>query len=92
MGMGFTYGQAVKPEKSTFTLNIPLGIGVKYKLKPRVNMGMDWKFHFTLSDQLDGIVDPYGIKGSMLKNKDTYSMLMFYISYDLMPKYRKCNN
>ena len=55
-------------------------------------MGVDWSVHFSLDDKLDGIVDPYGIKGSFLKNKDSYTMLMFYISYDIMPKYRKCNN
>ncbi len=92
MGLGMTYGQGVKPEGSVFTLNIPFGIGVKYKLKPRVNVGVDWSVHFSLDDKLDGIVDPYGIKGSFLKNKDSYTMLMFYISYDIMPKYRKCNN
>ena len=92
LGLGMTYAQGVKPEGSTFTLNIPIGIGVKYKIKPRVNVGVDWAVHFSFSDHLDGIVDPYGIKGSFLKNKDSYSMLMFYISYDIMPRYRKCNN
>ena len=73
-------------------LNIPLGIGVKYKFAPRWNAGVDWAVRFTTSDKLDNIDDPYRIPSSGMKNKDTYSMLMFYISYDLCPKYRKCNN
>lgn len=92
LGLGTTYAKGVEPEGSAFTLNIPMGFGVKYKLKPRVNVGLDWTIHFSMSDKLDGIVEPYGITGSMLKNKDSYSMLMLFISYDIMPKYRKCNN
>lgn len=86
VGLGFTYGA------DTFTMNIPFGAGVRYKLRERVNVGLDWTMRFTLSDELDGIADPYNIKGGMLKNKDSYSFTMLYISYDLFPKYRKCNN
>lgn len=77
---------------NVFTANIPLGFGVKYKLKERWNVGMDWSMRFSFSDELDGIPDPYSIQGGMLKNKDSYGLTMFYISYDLCPKYRKCNN
>lgn len=86
LGLGFTYGN------KKFTMNIPIGFGVKYKLKDRVNIGIDWTMHFSMSDELDGISDPYSIESGFLKNKDSYSFTMFYISYDLCPKYRKCNN
>lgn len=86
MGLGFTYCD------NALTMNIPIGAGIKYKLKPRWNIGLDWSMRFTMSDKLDGIEDPYRIKSGFLKNKDSYSMTMFYISYDLCPKYRKCNN
>ncbi|MBP5376079.1 MAG: outer membrane beta-barrel protein [Bacteroidaceae bacterium] len=86
MGMGFTYCN------KALTLNIPVGFGVKYKLKPRLNVGLDWSMRFSLSDKLDGIEDPYKIKSGTLKNKDSYSWTMVYISYDLCPKYRKCAN
>lgn len=72
-------------------MNIPVGAGIKYKVKPRWNVGIDWTMRFSMSDKLDGIEDPYRIKSGFLKNKDSYSMTMFYISYDLCPKYRKCN-
>ncbi len=85
-GLGATIGDDV------FTMNIPLGVGVKYKLRERLNVGIDWTMRFSLSDELDGISDPYSIKGGMLKNKDSYSFTMMYISYDLFPKLRKCNN
>jgi len=86
MGLGFTYCN------KTLTMNIPVGFGVKYKLKPRWNVGIDWTMRFSMSDKLDGIEDPYRIESGFLKNKDSYSWTMVYISYDLCPKYRKCNN
>lgn len=86
MGLGFTYGG------NALTMNIPIGIGVKYKLMERVNVGADWTMRFSMSDKLDGISDPYKIESGFLKNKDSYSWTMVYLSYDLFPKYRKCNN
>lgn len=85
-GLGFTYGN------KALTMNIPLGFGVKYKIKPRLNVGIDWTVRFTMGDKLDGIEDPYRVKSGMLKNKDSYSWTMIFLSYDLCPKYRKCNN
>lgn len=86
LGFGFTYGN------EAFTANLPLGFGVKYKLKERLNVGFDWAVHFSMSDELDGITDPYKMKSGFLKNKDSYITTMVYVSYDLCPKYRKCNN
>lgn len=84
MGIGGTYCA------DTFTLNIPVGFGIKYKLKERWNVGFDWTMRFTLSDKLDGIEDPYTIKSGFLKNKDCYCLTTFYVAYDLCPKLRKC--
>lgn len=89
VGLGFTYASA---SESVFTMNVPIGAGVKYKMAERVNIGIEWTMRFSFSDKLDGISDPYGIKGTFLKNKDSYSFTMFYISYDIMPRLRKCNN
>ncbi len=86
LGMGFTYGN------DALTMNIPIGFGIKYKLKERLNVGVDWTMRFSMSDKLDGIENPYKIQSGFLKNKDSYSLTMVYISYDLFPKYRKCNN
>ena len=75
-----------------FAFNFPIGVGVKYKFAPRWNCGIDWTMHFTTTDKMDGIKDPYRIKSGTMKNKDSYSMLHLYVAYDLCPKYRKCNN
>lgn len=87
MGIGLTYGAAGK----AFTANIPLGVGLKYKVAPRLNLGLDWLVHFSLSDKLDGLEAPLGIKSEMFRNKDVYSALTFTLTYDLNPKCPTCN-
>lgn len=95
-GLGFTL--ALGGGNTNFSLNAPVGAGVKYKVKPRVNIGAEWTVRFTTSDRLDvtntspQLDAPYAIHSVGLKNKDCYSFLMFYVTYDLCPKYRKCNN
>lgn len=79
-------------------MNIPVGLGVKYKLKPRINIGFEWTMRFSTTDKLDAtsegtqLNDPYGVESGFLKNKDCYSFAMFFITYDMFPKLRKCNN
>jgi len=96
-GLGITVGMG-GGAGACAGMNIPLGIGVKYKVKPRVNLGFEWTMRFSTTDKLDAtpegtqLKDPYGIKSGMFKNKDTYSFAMFFITYDMFPKYRKCNN
>ena len=96
-GLGLTIGMG-GGTSACAGLNIPVGIGVKYKLKPRVNLGFEWTMRFSTTDRLDAtpsgtqLNDPYGVKSAMFKNKDSYSFAMFFITYDMFPKYRKCNN
>lgn len=89
-GLGGTF---VKGEgKNVFAANVPLGIGAKYKVGERLNIGIDWTIHFSLSDELDGVRDPYGVKSSgIFKNTDCYSMLQVSITYSFLAKCRTCN-
>ena len=90
-GLGATY--VTGGGNNVFTANLPLGLGVKYKLAPRLNLGVEWAMHFSLSDKLDGTVDPYGIKSSgLFKNTDCYSALQVSLTYSLMAKCRTCHN
>ena len=96
-GVGATF--APEPLESVFTPNLSLGAGVKYKLMPRLNLGCELSFRMTFSDKLDItsenapiLEDPYGIKSSGMKNKDSYSFFSIFLTYDLSPKYRDCNN
>ncbi|MDR0431120.1 MAG: DUF6089 family protein [Tannerellaceae bacterium] len=97
LGMGVT----VAPGSGrTFTgLNIPLGIGVKYKLKNRINLGCEFSFRKLFGDNFDVTNDsnaifdnPYEMKGSILKNKDWYSFLLLSVTWDFGPRSRPCNN
>ncbi len=87
IGIGGTYGKA----GDAFTFQVPVGVGVKYKLKPRLNIGLDFLYHFTMSDALDGFKDPYGISGSGFKGKDHYCTTLLYITYEFSPKCAQCN-
>ena len=90
IGLGMTIA---KVEKSVVCANLPIGVGVKYKMADRLNLAAEWAMHFTSSDGLDGIEDPYGIKSSgLFKNTDCYSHLRVTLSYDLWAKCRTCHN
>ena len=91
LGIGGTYVKT--SEKGVFTGNFPLGVGVKYKVGKRVNLGLEWAMHFSLSDELDGVKDPYKIKSSgLFKNTDCYSALQLTLTYSFMQKCRTCNS
>lgn len=90
LGLGGTY--AGGDGSSVFTANVPIGLGLKYKVGQRMNVGVEWAMHFSMSDKLDGRNDPYGITSSgMFKNTDCYSVLQLTLSYSFVPKCTTCN-
>lgn len=90
-GVGGTYVSG--GPKDVWTAHVPLGLGVKYKLGDRVNVGLEWAAHFSLSDKLDGVVDPYLVKSSgLFKNTDGYSALLVTLTYSFQAKCRTCHN
>jgi len=91
LGIGTTFVSTTG--KNVFTLNFPVGVGVKYKAGNRLNVALEWMIHFTLSDELDGVKDPYYVKSSgLFKNTDCYSMLQLSVTYDIWAKCKTCNN
>lgn len=95
IGLGLTMATGSVPTEDSGTavaLNMPIGIGVKYKVSERVNLGLEWAAHFTGTDKLDGVVDPYMVKSSgIFKNTDCYSMLRATLTYSFSPKCQTCN-
>lgn len=90
LGIGATY--VTGGGENAFTANVPIGFGVKYKIGKRLNLGLEWAMHFSLSDKLDGVEDPYGIESSgVFKNTDCYSALKLTLTYSFMPKCKICN-
>lgn len=89
-GLGMTY---VHTGKNVFTANMPIGFGVKYKVADRMNIGVEWAMHLSMSDELDGSKDPYHIKSSgLFKNTDCYGMLQVTLTYSFSAKCRTCHN
>lgn len=95
LGLGLTLGSANYDGKSKVvgSLVIPIGIGVKYKLNKRVNLGMEFLMKKTLSDKFDGdnLSDPYQIEHAFMKNTDWYSTLTFTISYEFSRRCAECH-
>lgn len=90
LGAGLAFA---KPDESVAALQMPIGLGVKYKLQQRLNLTAEWIMHFTGSDRLDGVRDPYGIKSSgLFKNTDCYSTLQLSVTYDIWAKCKTCHN
>ncbi len=96
IGLGVT----VAPGNKTFaSVNLPVGVGVKYKVKNRLNLGCEFSFRKLFGDGLDVTDDnnaflnnPYGVNGSLFKNKDWYSLLMFSVTWDFGKRCEPCNN
>ena len=90
IGLGATIAS---PGKTEVKMNLPLGGGVKYKMADRLNVALEWTMHFTGSDLLDGVEDPYHIKSTgIFKNTDCYSHLRLSLTYDLWAKCKTCHN
>ena len=81
------------------SVNLPLGLGVKYKIKNRVNLGLEYTVHKLFNDSFDApdkkefnLDNPYKIQSGLFKNKDWYNTLMFSVTWDFGPNDRKCTN
>ena len=97
LGIGATF--APKPVQNDFGANFPIGLGVRYKLSERVNVGLEWTMRFSTSDRLDvtqtygtSLENPFTIKGKGIKNKDSYSFTMLYVTFDVFKRPCHCND
>lgn len=65
-------------------MNVPMSLGVKFKLRPRLNLGLEWTMTKVFGDNVDGkeLSDIYSIKNSFIRNSDWHSSLMISISYE----------
>lgn len=95
-GIGATFASG---DNSFFSANVPLGIGLKYKLKHRLNLGFEFSFRKLFGDNFDkpekngfGLEDPYEIESSFLKNKDWYSLTMISVTWDFGMRKDPCLN
>jgi hypothetical protein len=96
-GLGLTL--APGGTETFFGLNLPLGIGVKYKMRNRINLGLEFAVHKLFGDAFDApdkegfnLNNPYNIQSGFFKNKDWYNTLTFSITWDFGPNNRDCSN
>ena len=87
LGLNMGYSEAAE----ALFVGFPIGCGLKYRVSKRVNLTFDWTMHFTLTDYLDGVADPLGIKSNGFKNKDHYSITMLTLTYSFAPRCVNCN-
>lgn len=86
-GVGATFAGGGSP---FFNANVPLGVGLKYKIKNRMNIGIEFSMRKLFGDDFDApqkkeewnLNNPYGIESSFLKNKDWYSLTMIHLTWD----------
>ena len=74
-----------------FTL--PFGVGAKFKVNRRLNLGLEFLMKKVFSDRLDGpaLDDPLGIESSFVKNTDWYSTLTITLSYEFSKRCATCH-
>ena len=95
LGLGATVAPG---ENQTFlSLNLPIGVGVKYKIKNRLNLGLEYSVHKLFSDRFDApdkngfnLNNPYNTDKGLFKNKDWYNTLFFSITWDFGLRDGKC--
>ena len=68
-----------------------LGIGVKYKIKERLNVGFEFTMRKSFGDKLDGLSDLYGVKHTFAKNTEWYSMALFTLTWEFSKRCTKCH-
>jgi hypothetical protein len=81
-----------------FGLNLPMGVGVKYKVKHKVNLGVEYGVHRLFGDAFDAPVsgkgfnlnNPYQVQQGMFKNKDWYNTLLFSVTWEFGLRDERC--
>lgn len=75
-----------------FAFQMPFSIGVKLKLRERLNMKISLKVGKVFGDRVDGdLADLYTIKSNFLKNTDWYSTLNIGLTYEFGERCPTCN-
>lgn len=75
-----------------FAVTVPMGIGMKFKLSNRINMGLYWMVTKAFTDKLDYVDDPIGLNKGFWNNRDWYSTAQMYISVNFVKECAPCRN
>lgn len=90
VGLGMTLATSSGNTAAAFA--IPMAVGIKYKLRPRLNLGLEFSMTKAFSDKLDGpLTDLHQIKTSWVRNTDWYSNLQISITYEFSERCETCH-
>lgn len=91
LGLGVTMSNT--GGESFVAMSLPMGFGVKYKLRPRLNLGLEFSMTKVFGDKVDSaeLTDLYKIKSSFMKNTDWYSTLMISVTYEFGKRCVTCH-
>lgn len=77
--------------KMNAAMVLPMGVGLKYKFKDRLNLGFEFTMRKSFGDKIDNLTDLYGVKHGIAKNTDWYSLAMFTVTYEFSKRCVKCH-
>ncbi|MDR1682915.1 MAG: porin family protein [Candidatus Symbiothrix sp.] len=95
VGLGLTL--APGNDRTFFGINLPLGVGIKYKLSNKLNLGIEYTIHRLFGDAFDApdsqgfnLNNPYKVNQGLFKNKDWYNTLLFSITWEFGLRDGRC--
>lgn len=79
------------------TFNLTFGVGYKFKINERMNLGVEWSMRKLFVDDFDVTTsknvilrDPYHMGRSWIKNNDYYTCAFIFLSVDLLKRKGAC--
>lgn len=89
-GLGVV-GAKAKGTSFAVAPDIPIAFGVRYKIKPRLNLMAEISFAKTFTDVIDGVKDIYGIKSEWFKNTDWTAAVVIGFTYEFGERCPTCH-
>lgn len=93
LSLGLGVAMASSGGDTSVAMSLPMGFGVKYKVRPRLNLGLEFTMTKVFGDKVDSseLTDLYKIKSSFLKNTDWYSTISLTLTYEFGKRCVTCH-
>lgn len=93
LALGIGGAMASSDGNTAAAFTVPMAFGVRFKLKPRLNLAVEFSMTKAFSDHFDGrdLADLNQIKTAFYKNTDWYSRLSVGISYEFGERCETCH-
>lgn len=65
-------------------ITIPFGLGIKYNIFERLTFGLEWSYHKTFNDKIDGVINIQDDNNTpAIHNDDWYSFCGVFLTYKI---------